>query len=210
MDLHRDENAIAFEIDGRSLIELGHRYLHPEMRSWYWDDPTYSFVGTYISFDVENQGTVAFCYNAHPVAVKADRRGTKLHLIFDQDYVWDAVPDPSKHYIVNDGRDAIFFEMSPGNQPFFKYDPGTWSFWPKFMRQAYNKEYWYPPARKHYPETVVRLPYAITNEDEWLAVEARGRKILRKILVRQRSARLRALFGVAPLPHPAGKAAAST
>jgi hypothetical protein len=176
---YRDRhNPDVIDLDAEKLIDLGHKLIHPEMLTWYWDHPTYASAATYISFAVGGQGTVAFCYNAHPIAVRVERRGTPLRWIFDQDYLGEACPDYSKHYIVSDAREAIFYEMSPEAQPFYKRQR---KFLSKTMCTAMQREYWYVPARKYYPLRPVRLPYAMTDEAAWRATEKRGAGIIRRL-----------------------------
>ena len=166
------------DMPAEALIRLGHQHIHPEMRTWYWDDPTYAFAATYISFDVTDQGTVAFCYNAHPLALRAQKRGVPLRRIFDQDYLGESCPDFSRHYMVTDAREGIFYEMSSQDMPYFQRPRGLRS---SLLRTAWYREYWYVPARKYYPQFPVRLPYALDDEASWRAAEERGRRIIRRL-----------------------------
>ena len=183
MDLDTYRNALTphvIDLNSEHLVRLGHKWMHPEMRTWYWDDPTYESLGTYISFNVEGQGTLAFCYNAHPVAVRAEIRGTPLRWIFDQDYIGEACPHYEKHYIVTDSRESSLFEMSFENTiiPRMLDQNGIHS---KILAAAWNRESWYVPARKHYPKKAIWLVYNLNDKAAWHIVEKRATRIIHLI-----------------------------
>lgn len=101
------------EISGRRLVQLLLEHPHPETVSWFWDDLNYFQYPTYIYFAVPGEGIVAFCYIMHPVVVKPRVKNAPFHKVFDQDWLSNACPDPSRIYVVQSSDEVCQLELSP-------------------------------------------------------------------------------------------------
>ena len=57
-EFRTDSESSVIDIDASSLTKLGIKNMHQGMSSWFWNREDFSCLGTYLSFDVANQGVL--------------------------------------------------------------------------------------------------------------------------------------------------------
>lgn len=110
---YKKDNYVAIDITNRQLIELLLKHPHPETLTWTWGDKNYLKIPTYVLFNIQHEGLLAYAYILHPFLVKPEHKFVEFGKIIDQSYILAACPDVTKHYICQDSDEIAFIEISP-------------------------------------------------------------------------------------------------
>ena len=177
-EFRTDLESSVIDIDASSLTKLGIKNMHQGMSSWFWNREDFSCLGTYLSFDVANQGVLGFCYNAHPLAIWPEKYIPKITKIFDQDYMVESCPDLTTHFVEQNSTRSVFFEMSLEKENQHQRGASATS---KLFRMAMRFEHFDPVVRGFCPKYPVRFPVSEIDEKLWSSHEQKGRMIVRAV-----------------------------
>ena len=140
-------------IDGRDLVRLAMRHLHPFTLDHLADGPRFAKFPTAVYWRAGSTGLIARNFHLHPLLVDPLRRDVLPKGTIDGRYLARACGDAAAVHVVTDSDDLVVFELSPAARSIAPTVSGGSRLWRTAAVastcDARQLEFWKLPVRLH-------------------------------------------------------------
>lgn len=182
-DLHKNykkENNVVIDINNRQLMSLLLTHPHPETSTWTWGHDHYLKIPTYVLFNIQHEGLLAYAYILHPFLIKPEHKFVEFGKIIDQSYILAACPDVTKHYICQDTDEIAFIEISPEHMDIPGIPPEIKDLDP-ITAMAYRGETDYNYIHRQMVNFPIKIHCSDITPEKWQPYEDFGKKTTKQI-----------------------------
>lgn len=175
--LKKEQHQGLLDLNAYRLMKIALDHLHQITISHIWEEGSGPMLPSLLLWRVEDKGFLGRYFYSHPLMIYPRIKNIPLRATIDIDYLYQACPDRSEHYIFQDSNDLMMLELTSKSRSCSGFPKGSIEHL-KYFCEHLNDYQWAhgQKACKLYCEPI--------SQEKWRQVEEYSNQIFSDILYR--------------------------